>query len=215
MCRARALHALTGDRFQTHAVARQLGHLVVLEEQHAPGVREQRWNVATAQGCAITQADDQRRSILGHDDAIGLFRRCNRERVGATHASERSSHGFEQARALLHRAVDEVRDDLGVGVALEAHAVLLELALQLQVILDDAVVNDRDVTGQMRVRVRLARPTVRCPARVADARGAVELPALDRSRQVIELADGADQLQRAPVMDRETGRVVTAIFELT
>ena len=52
----------------------------------------------------------------------------------------------------------------------------VELALQLEVVLDDAVVDDDDpaVAVAVRMRVLLGRPAVRRPARVADAELALD-----------------------------------------
>ena len=52
----------------------------------------------------------------------------------------------------------------------------LQLLLQLEVVLDDAVVDDDDPAGAVAVRMRvlLGRPAVRRPARVADAVVALE-----------------------------------------
>ena len=71
----------------------------------------------------------------------------------------------------MHLALDQVRDDLGVGFGLELVSLRLELVLQLEVVLDDAVVDDDDPAGAVAVRMRvfLGGTAVRRPARVADA----------------------------------------------
>jgi hypothetical protein len=50
-------------------------------------------------------------------------------------------------------------------------AELLQLVLQIEVVLDDAVVHDDDLPGAVLVRMRVLfrRPAVRGPAGVADA----------------------------------------------
>ena len=81
-------------------------------------------------------------------------------------------------------------------------------------VLDDAVVHDRDVAGDVRVGVELARPAVRGPARVADAgraRRAVRFASA--VVEVRELADGAHDLDALAVVHGEAGRVVAAVFE--
>ena len=116
----------------------------------------------------------------------------------------------------LHLSLDEVGDDLGVGLGDEAVAFLLELPLEIEVVLDDAVVHDDDPARAVAVRVRvlLGRPAVRRPARVADAVLAVEridAPAPPRGRE--SLPGAAAQLDRAVAHDRDAGRVVAAILE--
>ena len=117
------------------------------------------------------------------------------QRKQAAHVEQRAPHGVLEP-VVLHLALDQVRDDLGVGLGDELVPFLLQLALQLEIVLDDAVVHDDDPSGAVAVRVRvlLGRTAVRRPAGVADAvfaferlrarsplRGGASLPALRRS----------------------------------
>lgn len=73
---------------------------------------------------------------------------------------------------LLVQVVDELGDHLGVGVRLETVAALLQERLHLFVVGDDAVVDDHErvlFVGTLRMRVDLARDSVRRPARVRDS----------------------------------------------
>ena len=60
-------------------------------------------------------------------------------------------------------------DDFGVGLRLEFVAELAQALALLFVVLDDAVVHQRDAVADVRVRVGLGDAAVRRPARVADA----------------------------------------------
>jgi hypothetical protein len=64
-----------------------------------------------------------------------------------------------------------VRDDLRVRLGDEAVALLLQLALQVQVVLDDAVVDDDNLAGAvpMRMGVLFGGTPVRRPTGVAYA----------------------------------------------
>ncbi len=67
----------------------------------------------------------------------------------------------------------------------------------------------------VRVRVLLGRSPVRRPARVADAVGAVERLQTNGLFQVTELALGAADVERVPLVhDRNPGGIIPAIFEL-
>ena len=91
--------------------------------------------------------------------------------------------------------MDAVRDDLGVGLGAELVAVPQQLRAQLLVVLDDAVVDDRDaVARDVRVGVALARHAVRRPARVRDAEVAVRGVGVERVLELAHLADGAQPL---------------------
>src|SRR5262249_2571046 len=122
-------------------------------------------------------------------------------------------HGLEELLTGADLALDEVSDDLGVGVGSEFDALLGELALEVQVVLDDAVVHERDAARDVRVRVRLGRTAVRRPARVPDAERALERLVLQRRDEVAELAHAPQDAQVLAVVNGETGRVVTPVFE--
>jgi hypothetical protein len=112
--------------------------------------------------------------------------------------------------------VDAVRDHLGVGLGREDVAEPLQFAAQLFVVLDDAVVDDRDaVLGDVRMRVALGRHAVGGPARVRDAEIAVRRDwSIQRFLQHAHLADGAHALQVfGAVQDGHAGRVVAAILK--
>ena len=118
------------------------------------------------------------------------------------------------ASPFLHLVGDEMDDGFGVGVGLELVAALRKLGLELAIVLDDAVVHDRDLGAHVRMRVALGRPTVRRPARVADA-GVPRRAARVRggSRDCVSLPS-ARRRSRCPFSTVATpARVVAAILE--
>ena len=70
--------------------------------------------------------------------------------------------------------VDELGDGFGVGFGGEFLAVALQLGAQLGVVFDDAVMDDGDARGAVRVGVAFGGRAMGGPARVADAGGAGE-----------------------------------------
>ena len=119
---------------------------------------------------AVAQPDDNRRAVPDGHDLLGIVGRDEDQREVAAHQQERAAHGVLEP-VVLHFALDEVRDDLGVGFGDELVALALELLLQIEVVLDDAVVNHHNLSRAVAVRMRILfrRPAVRGPARVADA----------------------------------------------
>jgi hypothetical protein len=73
---------------------------------------------------------------------VRLVRAEHGDRVGAVQLRTCALHGLEQVAVV--EAVDQVRDDLGVGLAGEAVALGLQRRAQFVVVLDDAVVHERD-----------------------------------------------------------------------
>ena len=87
---------------------------------------------------------------------------------------------------------------------------------QLAEVLDDAVVDDRDVTRAVLVRmgVQVVRPAMRRPAGVGQADRRVRRPIPERHLEVGELAGLLLDEQVARLIDeRDPGRVVAPVFE--
>ena len=90
----------------------------------------------------------------------------------------------------VERSLDQMREHLGVRLRLEHMALHLEHLSQGAVVLDDAVVHDRDRAGAVGVRMRVAfgRRAVRGPARVRDADRAVDRMAVHHALEHRDLA---------------------------
>jgi hypothetical protein len=133
--------------------------------------------------------------------------------------AHRLLHRLRQIEALRDEVVDQMRDDFGVGFGREGVALGAQLGLELEVVLDDAVVDQRDAAaGDMRMRVGLGDAAMRGPARMRDAERADAGLGLQLAVQLHHLADGAAQAQApaavaASLGDGEAGRVVAAVFE--
>ena len=112
--------------------------------------------------------DGQRRSVAGADYQIVFTGKDEPERERTAQLRQRRSHRLDRLDTLLEKAVDEMHDDLGIGFGLEDRAVLLEPFAQLAKILDNAVVNNGDAIGGVRMRVVLGRLAVGGPAGVPD-----------------------------------------------
>ncbi len=104
-------------------------------------------------------------------------------------------------------------DDLGVSLGGERDPFFFQLVPQFPEILDDAVVHDGKPVGGVGMGVVFGRPTVRCPARVADPDGSRKRLAHEPLFQVLELALGATPRQRAVLQRRHARRIVAAVFE--
>src|SRR5207248_2652483 len=88
-----------------------------------------------------------------------------------------------------------------------------QLVAQRLEILDDAVVDQRDGSDDVRVGVADGRRAVRRPARMRDPGGAAERMLGKLTRQIVELALGPAPLKIAVVDGTDAGRIVAAIFE--
>ena len=110
---------------------------------------------------------------------------------------------------------DNVSQDFGIGLRTEFVAAPQELVPQRRVVLDDAVVDDGQVTRliDMGVSIRVTRLSMCCPARMTDAERTVNRPLVQQLRQPGYPSDALANLQAPIVEHAKPRRVITAIFQ--
>ena len=127
---------------------------------------------------------------------------------------DRGLEGGGQVAVVLELMVEQVGDDFGVGVRGKHIAQALELFAQHFVVLDDAVVHHRNITGEVWVCIAFARRTVGRPAGVGDAQAASQGLTGQRLLQFADLARATHALKLACVAEnRHAGTVVATVFE--
>ena len=115
--------------------------------------------------------------------------------------------------ALLHLVGHEMRHHLGVGLGRELGAAGFELGAQFGEILDDAVVDDRDLVGRMGMGIDLVGTAMGRPAGMADADGARQRLLGEPDLEIAQLAFGAAAGQVAGLQRRDPGQVIAAVFQ--
>src|SRR5690606_8714680 len=122
--------------------------------------------------------------------------------------------GLAQRQPVALQLLDQVGDDLGVGLRQEVVALGLELGAQLGVVLDDAVVHHRQrVAGDVRMGIVGIGRAVGGPAGVGDAGAAGQRRAALQALELLHLAVGTQPLQ-APFGDHgDAGGVVAAVLQ--
>ena len=125
-----------------------------------------------------------------------------------------AAHGVQQVALVV--TLDQVDHDLGVGLGVEGMAIGFERRLQLAVVLDDPVQDDRElpvVAAGQRMRVLLVHGAVGGPAGVAEAGRRLGAVRAGLPLQRLEIADDADVVESAVLAQREPGRVVAPVLE--
>src|SRR3954470_7282840 len=107
-----------------------------------------------------------------------------------------------------------MRDDFGIGLGNEFVAARLKSLLQRARVLDDAVMNDRDVALaiEMRVGVAFVGHTVSRPAGVANAELTVHRTGSQGALELGDLPGRLPGFDAATVHDGNSRRIVPAIF---
>ena len=162
---------------------------------------------------ALAIADRERRTVARADHQIVLAGKDEAERERAAKLRQRRPHRLDRLDAVLQHVVDQMQHDLGVGLGLEDRALFLQRLAQLAKILDDAVVDDRDTLGRMRMRVVLGRPAVGGPARMADAAMAGERFCGEFRFEIFQLAFGAAAIELVAFERGDACGIVAAIFK--
>ena len=155
------------------ASRREFDEVSFLQDEEAVGNGSQRRHVRRDEVLANAEADHERAADAHGDDAAWV--------IGGNHGQRECT--FKSARGLAHRVaqldlrvaaetvVHQMGDHFGVRVRLEPAPSFLELFAQAFVVLDDAVVDERNATAAGDVRVGIADrgDAVGGPARVGDA----------------------------------------------
>src|SRR5205085_8193851 len=118
---------------------RQNAELPVVQKDDALAIAHESAGVTGEKTLAFAQAQDERTAQAGTHDRARKSRTYDRQAVGSLEPCQRFLDRLEQV--VLQIGGDEVGNHLGVGLAAETEAVLLQLLFEAGVILDDAVVD--------------------------------------------------------------------------
>jgi hypothetical protein len=193
---------------------RDLDDLAVLDQLDAARLVEERRRRGREKHLALADADHERALVPCADQHVGVVVVDHDERVVTFELGVRRAHCLQEVAVVV--ALDEVRDDFGVGLGVDLVPFLLEGRPELAVVLDDPVQHDRDLAagaaGQ-RMRVLLGDRAVRGPAGVAETvvrDRAVRAGGVD---QVLQVADRAHVVECVVLAQRNARGVVPAVLE--
>src|SRR5215472_489800 len=203
------------------SAGRHNSHIAIRQKEDVAGVMKNGGDVGRDEVLVVAESDDCWRAVARGDDLVGLIGRDYGECEYAGEVLHGLAHSVFQRRPMTIAGftrifLNQVRDDLGIGVGGELVAFLRELLLQAEVVLDDAVVDNDDLAGAvaMRMGVFLGGTAVRRPASVSDAISAFQRLVADGFFEVAQLAFGAADLKTVPVTaDGDARRIVSAILQ--
>ena len=216
-----ALDGLSVEIGQLHAVGGDHGEVAIGEKENIARVIENRRHIGGDKVFVVAQADHQRRAVARGHDLVGLVDGNDGHGEDSGEFFHRPADCFFERRAVAVASfekmfLDQVRDDFSIGFSGELVAFFDQLFLQAEIVLDDAVVHDDDLSRAvaMRMSVFFGGTSVRGPTSVANAVAAVERLEADGFFQIAQLAFGAAELQLVPVAGHgNSSRVVTAVLE--
>ena len=209
-----ALDQSAVDVDDLHTVFGEHGEVAVVERNDVAGVRQDGRDIAGEEGLLFAQADDDRAAaVLGGHQQIGLVLADRRQRVGSRQFPTRFPHGTQQVEPLFHTLIDQVGDQLGIGIGADCGAPGFESRAKVAIVFDDAVVDDDDRSSPVGMGVDFGGLAVGRPAGVADSEMPVERSVAEDGFEIDELALRSTDLEAVALDDRHAGRVIAAIFE--
>ena len=148
-------------------LAREHRHLLVAEEDDIAGVAKHCRDVRRDQQLFVADTEHDWWSVANSHNLVGVIGRDKYQSEEASQLGERPSHGVLQP-VISHLTLDEMGDNLGIGLGFETVAFRLELVFEFEEVLDDAVVHDDDLPGAvtMGMRVLFCRSTMSRPTRM-------------------------------------------------
>ena len=157
-----------------HAFERQLADIPFFEEDEAFGAAGQRQRIRGEEILTVAEANDERRTLPRAHHRMRLVLMQHGNRICTVQLLNRGAHGGEQIA--LIQAMHQMRDHFRVGLRNELVALAAQHLAQRFVVLNDAVVNERQrIARENRVRVVGDRRAVRGPTRMRDPRDPFEV----------------------------------------
>jgi hypothetical protein len=159
-------------------------------------------------------ADHHGAALTRHHDAFRIRLAYHRQGIGTLQFGDRLLDGLEQIGGRGHMKMDAMGDDFGVGLRREHIAQAFEVRPQGLVILDDAVVHDRDaIAGNVRMGIVGGRYPVGRPARVSNADMAGDRGGVECFLQNLHLADGTQARHMTPLDHGDACGIVAAVLQ--
>jgi len=107
-----------------HLILRKSGNLQILQVLDFPGMAQKRRHIAGQHGGMLASSDDQGTVLSCNHQHLGVLTAGNCNGIGAFQALDRLRDGQQEIAVVVE--VDQVGDDLAVGLARELHLMLLK-----------------------------------------------------------------------------------------
>ena len=158
------------------AVPGHRGDFFILQVHHILGVRDDGRGIRSHKKVVVAPHTDHKwTGFAGCDQAVWVGFVEYHNGVSSVHFFQRDAHGVGKVEPCGgHDLLDEMRQHLRVGVADQGVTSVRQQFFQRLIILNDAVVNDRDFSfaAHVRVGVAVAGWAMGGPTGVSDADGA-------------------------------------------
>ena len=137
----------------------------------------------------------------------------HRKRKGTVQPGQDGCNRIARRLTLFDFAGDQMRDNFRIGLAEETPALCQQFVAQWLEILDNSVVYDDNITGDMRVGIVLGRGPMRRPAGVGNACISGQGVILQSRREIDQLALSPATVEIAAMNGTDSGRIIAPVFQ--
>ncbi len=185
----------------------------IFQEVHIFGVFEQGGNVRGDEVLSLANPDHEGAVLARSDQNIRTILVDDSQGVSPSHPFQGFVYRPQKISPVVE--IDEMRNHFRVGLGFENDAVVLELILDFKVIFDDAVMDHRQGTGfiAVRVRVGIGGLTVGCPPCMADAHASAQGLRLQLLFQEMQSPFLLLDDNFPSIVDGNAGRIVPPVFQ--
>ena len=195
--------------------------IVIAQVHRLPRIRHHRADIAGQKVLPLADPQHQRAAAPSPHHDIRQVTVDQRDPIGPDDLFKRRAHRVDQPRLrgfALRRVVmlaDEMGEHFSIGLRLKGVPLADQVVAQGLVILDDAIVDERELVALVKVRVGILirHAAMGGPAGVADAHGALRRLGQQEIGQVGNAAHALAHLHRPTLDGGDTRRVVAAVFE--
>jgi hypothetical protein len=168
--------------------ARQNHPVTIFKIGDPIGERRQRNRITSKKHLAVAMTDCQRRTILRPYQQVVFALEQDRQRKCPLQPREHGLYRVSRCLTLFQGACKQLHDNFRVSLGVEDRTTGDQFFLEGSKIFNDAVVNDHNIPGHVGMCICFGNPTMRCPARVADAGCAAQGLPCDQLSQIAELS---------------------------
>ena len=190
------------------------GDFPIIHDIRLAGIAEDGRDIRGDVVFALAETDDERIILLAANDLIRFKFAHEDQRIRTAQTAQDFADRAGEI-PVVHVGA-QVGDDFRIRFRLEVIPFLEEFFLQFHVVFDDAVVDDGEITFfiRMGMGVDIRRTAMSCPTGMADADRADDRMSLYGFSQVDQTACLFADSNGAVMIDGDTGRIITAVFQL-
>lgn len=208
-----AFDGVTGAVGNANKFRRNVCDVAVFEEDETAGISEDCSDIAGGESFVVTDGEQEGALESSGDDFVGAIGAESDDCVGTADEFKSFPNGADESIFRGIKFGNEVCDDFGIGFGGEFVPASEQIVSQIDVILDDAVVNDGEFTVFVGVSIGFAGSSVRSPSRMSDAGVSAHGFNGEPGDEGLEFSVSSSEVDIAFVADGDSGGIIASVSE--